>query len=55
MTEPAMGIFTVASTAMQEDVVGQVLPSSTPRGMSLASQGPSLALAALHTQQLHRT
>lgn len=34
-------------------VVGQVLPSPTLRGTPLASQGPSLALAALNTQQFH--
>lgn len=48
-----MEIFTVSSTAVQEDAVGQVLPSSTLRGMPLASQGPSLALAASNPQQFH--
>jgi len=48
-----MEIFTVPSTAMQEGVVRQVLPSPTLQGMPLASQGLSLAFVALNTQELH--
>lgn len=48
-----VGFFIVSSTAMQEDAMGQVIPSGTLQGMPLASQGSSLALAALNTQRLH--